>query len=195
MKIALLGGSFNPPHTGHLSLAEDVRLTLGYDKVFFVPVNIAPHKKMAIGAGDQDRINMLQLAIAGNDGFGLELCELNRGGVSYTIDTIRYLTKFYGNQLSEKIGFILGDDLVAGFSSWRCAAELAEEANLILVRRNFGAAEEIDFPFRHIEVETTVLPIASSSIRQKIAGGEGWRYLVPNGVYEYITERKLYENE
>ncbi len=195
MKIALLGGSFNPPHTGHLSLAEDVRLALGYDTVFFVPVSIAPHKRMATGAGDEDRINMLQLAICNNGGFGLELCELNRGGISYTIDTIRYLTKFYGDRLSEKIGFILGDDLVAGFHSWHCAAELAEEANLILVRRNIDPAEKIDFPFRHVEVETTVLPISSSQIRQKIARGEGWRYLVPNGVYEYITERKLYESD
>ena len=195
MKIALLGGSFNPIHIGHLSLAEDVRIALNYDKIFFVPVNIAPHKKMANGASDQDRINMLNLAIAQNSNFAIENCELQRGGVSYTIDTIRYLTKIYANKLTEKIGFILGDDLVEGFSTWNSATELADEANLILVRRLKEMNEKIDFPFRHIEVKTSVLPISSSQIRQKIESGEGFRYLVPNAVYEYITERKLYERK
>lgn len=194
MKLAVLGGSFNPPHIGHLALAEDVRITFGYDKILFIPVHVPPHKQLASGASDEDRLNMVSLAVSENPFFDLSDCEIKRGGVSYTIDTLKMLKNVYKNELEGKIGFIIGDDLAAGFSSWHCAEQIPEEADLILACRNCSDVTRLDFPYKHKTILNDVISVSSSEIRQKIIQGKSYRYLVPNSVYRYINERHLYEN-
>ena len=135
MRLAMLGGSFNPIHIGHLLLADEVCHRLGYDKVLFVPVNIPPHKELAKGAASWQRLDMIELAIAGNPRFGVETCELERGGISYTYDTINYLGKKYAGKLEGKLGLIMGDDLVEGFEEWGHYQELPHIADIILARR------------------------------------------------------------
>lgn len=197
MRLAMLGGSFNPIHIGHLLLADEVCHRLGYDKVLFVPVNIPPHKELAEGASSQQRLEMIQLAIEGNPRFAVETCELERGGISYTYDTIQYLGKKYGSQLEGKLGLIMGDDLVEGFEEWGHYQELPELADIVLARRIcWDGTQRKDFPYTHIELENGILPVSSSQIRAAGAAscgkGPSWRYLVPESVYRYIIERKLY---
>lgn len=197
MRLAMLGGSFNPIHIGHLLLADEVCHRLGYDKVLFVPVNIPPHKELAEGASSQQRLEMIQLAIAGNPRFAVETCELERGGISYTYDTIQYLRKKYEGQLEGKLGLIMGDDLVEGFEEWGHYQELPSLADIVLARRIcWDGTQRKDFPYIHVELENGILPVSSSQIRAAGAAGCGkgpsWRYLVPESVYRYIIERKLY---
>lgn len=194
MKLAVLGGSFNPPHVGHLSLAEDVRITFGYDKILFIPVHAPPHKQLASGATDEDRLEMLSLAVKDNPFFEVDDCEIKRGGVSYTIDTLRMLKNRYKDVLEGKIGFIIGDDLAAGFSTWHCAGQIPLEADLILARRHKSDVSELDFPYEHKTILNDVISVSSSEIRDKISSGGSYRYLVANEVYRYINERHLYGN-
>lgn len=195
----MFGGSFNPIHVGHLFLAEDVRLRLGYDKVFFIPVSIPAHKKLASGASDKNRLQMTKLAVQGNPSFEVDDCEIRRGGVSYSYDTLIELIQRMADDLEGKIGLVMGDDLVEGFSEWKNAKELSEKADLILARRvaGYGIQPPV-FNYPHIELSNSILPVASSDIRQRISAGIGkdclgaWRYLVPEAVYQYIIQRNLY---
>jgi nicotinate-nucleotide adenylyltransferase len=207
VRIALLGGSFNPVHIGHLALADDVRASLGYDRVILVPANIPPHKTIAGGVTAADRLAMLDLAVADTGWLTIDPCEIERGGVSFTIDTIRHIADKYEGVIEGKPGFVFGHDLVAGFSSWKDPDRIAEEADIILARRpdsfngpckpESSCAAPVageSFSWRHIALENPLLPISSSLIREGIAAKKGWRYLVPEPVYRYIVEHHLYEH-
>ncbi len=197
MRLAVIGGSFNPVHNGHVALAFAVRRRLGYDRVLFVPANLPPHKELASGATGADRLAMLALAVeaanleAGEDFLAVDPCEIRRGGLSYTIETIGELEARYGARLEGKIGLVMGQDLVAGFSSWRRADELAQRTDIILARRGEGTDP---FPWRHVELENALLPASSSAIREAIKAGKPWRSLVPEAVSRYIGEHTLYES-
>ncbi|MBQ5472253.1 MAG: nicotinate (nicotinamide) nucleotide adenylyltransferase [Treponema sp.] len=218
MKIALLGGSFNPLHIGHCMLAETVIQELHYDKVLFVPVNIPPHKQLSDKVSAQDRFEMIKAfcqssAEKGKDYFIAEDCELKRGGISYTYDTLVYVTEKY--KLDGKPAFIMGQETAAQFDKWHKASEIAKIADLILARRhpdnngidtkvfenvplgnytnNFAGDDfEKSFKYEHIMLENPVLPISSTEIRSRIANGKGWRYLVPEAVFQYIIDHNLY---
>lgn len=194
MRLAMLGGSFNPIHIGHLLLADEVCHRLAYDKVLFVPVNLPPHKELADGATSEQRLEMVRLSIAGNSRFGVDTCELERGGISYTYDTISCLREQYAGQLEGKIGLIMGDDLVEGFEEWGHYQELPELADIILARRIcWNGTVRKEFPYRHIELDNGILPVSSSQIRRARNGdGGSWRYLVPESVYRYIIQGNLY---
>lgn len=139
MKIAILGGSFNPIHKGHLVLADAVCKEFGYDRILFVLALTPPHKEMAEAASAADRLAMVQAAVAADPRFEAEPCEIERGGISYTYDTVLYLQKKYETQLAGKIGVILGTDLFADYDKWNHARELSESADLILARRPVSA--------------------------------------------------------
>lgn len=194
MRLAMLGGSFNPIHIGHLLLADEACHRLGYDKVLFVPVNLPPHKELAGGATSEQRLEMVRLAIAGNRRFEVDTCELERGGISYTYDTISYLREKYQDELEGRIGLIMGDDLVEGFEEWGHYQELPELADIILARRIcWDGTVRKEFPYRHIELDNGILPVSSSQIRRAGNGdGGSWRYLVPESVYRYIIQGNLY---
>ncbi len=196
MRIAILGGSFNPVHIGHLVLAEEVRVKCGYDKIFFVPANLPPHKQLACGATNEERLQMLNLAISSNPFFAVDTCELERGGVSYTFVTLQDFYRRYGSQIEGKIGFIMGDDLIEGFEGWYQYQKILEIADIILARRKISGDEKVlKLNYPHIELANSIFPLSSSEVREKIAGfGKlgGWRYLVPDAVYHYIEQRNLY---
>lgn len=135
MRLAVLGGSFNPIHIGHLALADEVCVELGYDRIAFVPTFIPPHKTFADTVSAVDRLEMVKRVCQQDDRFFAESCEIDRGGTSYTFDTIEYLEKKYAGQLDDKIGLIMGDDLLPGFHLWYRAEELSRKCNLILARR------------------------------------------------------------
>lgn len=135
MKIAVLGGSFNPIHIGHLALADEVCTSLFYDKVIFVPSLNSPHKEMNCALPAKERLKMVKLACKNDTRFIVEDCEILRGGVSYTYQTLEFLEKKYKNLLSEKLGLILGSDLFSGFHLWKNAEEISKKVNLILAKR------------------------------------------------------------
>ena len=137
MKIALLGGSFNPVHNGHLLLALQAANEYGYERVLFIPAKDPPHKFIASGAREEDRWAMLNAALDEfNDArFIADDCELRREGVSYTIDTVRALGRRYKTRPEEKLGLIIGSDLCADFGKWKEADLLAEITDILLGRR------------------------------------------------------------
>ncbi len=192
MKLAILGGSFSPVHNGHLSLAKDVHDILGYDHILLVPANLPPHKQLATGASGDDRLEMLRLAVFGLDYLGVEACEIERGGISYTIETIRWLEEKYEGLIEGKIGLIIGQDLAAGFLSWRESACLAEKTDIILAGRPGNIYT--GFPYSFTPIENTLVDVSSSEIREAVCKGESVRHLVPAAVYGYIQAHKLYEH-
>ena len=192
MKIAILGGTFNPIHIGHLMLAEDVRKEFGYDKILFIPACVPPHKAYNACVSDADRLEMLRLATKDNPYFEVDDCELKRKGISYTIDTIYDLESRYQEKIEGKIGLIIGDDLLSGFDSWHLAETLALRVRLIVGRRN-SSVLPLESPFPYSPLSNSILPISSSDIRNRIKNNKSWRYLVPDSVFQYINDRNLYE--
>ncbi len=196
MRLAVLGGSYNPIHIGHLMLADAVALRYGYDTVAFVPAFLSPFKDGHSGCTAEDRLAMVKLAIADNPAFYCEPCEIRRQGVSYTIDTLKFLKKKFP-QCEGKIGLIIGDDLLEGFSGWREAEYIPDYADIIVGNRIIDrysteqAASAGKLP--HLRVDNALLPVSSSGIRAAIQEKKSWRYLVPSAVYSYIKEHKLYE--
>lgn len=213
MKIAVLGGSFNPVHQGHLILADCVCQELGYDRVLFVPVFDPPHKKMADAASASDRLKMVELAVENDGRFFAEDFEIERGGVSYTWDTVCHLEEKYRGELTAKIGLVIGFDLAADFHKWKNAELLAKKCDLILAVRNTDENQNLpsrnvgkgafasggrefsaeDFEFPHIKIQNPSIGISSSEIRSRIFQKKAWRYLVSESVFEYIKEKKIYE--
>lgn len=187
MKIAIFGGSFNPVHCGHLSIAKEV-IRIGYQKILFIPVSIPPHKILARGAGDADRIAMLKLAL--QDFLWAELWkgEVHRGGTSYSIDTVRELRR--NGILDSRVAIIIGDDLADDFSSWKDAPKLIDEVDIILARREIK--REVEFQYPCFRLLNTPVPHSSSEIRQRIGNGLSIGRLVPLPVAEYIRKNKLY---
>ena len=202
MRLAVLGGSYNPIHIGHLMLADTVCCRYGYDTVAFIPAFLSPFKEKHVGCTVEDRLAMVRSAIAGNDAFYCEPCEVRRQGVSYTIDTLKFLKDTYPH-CEGKIGLVIGDDLLAGFDSWYEAAHIPEYADLLVGNRidhcsvlngskPAGRAYTAGgIPYSRID--NALLPVSSSGIRSAIKEKKSWRYLVPPAVYAYIREHTLYE--
>jgi nicotinate-nucleotide adenylyltransferase len=193
MKIAILGGSFNPVHIGHLFLADSV-LSIGYDRIVLIPAFQSPFKLNAESAAPGDRVEMLCASIAGDPRLTVDDCEIKREGVSYTIDTITEIKARYRPE--GKPGLILGDDLADTFHLWRNAPSIAEETELILARRlfglGFGASLSKEFPYPHRKLDNELIDISSRQVREKIHRGENWRYLVHPGARAVIEDRGLY---
>lgn len=142
MKLAMFGGSFNPLHIGHAMLGETLVKECSYDKVLFVPTFVPPHKEIACGIQSEDRLNMVKaFCNSVPDGiFECEPCEFLRGGVSYTIDTVKYLYKKYDGVMDGKIGLVMGEEIGAEFPKWKNASELITLCDLIIAPRNNSLA-------------------------------------------------------
>lgn len=188
MTAAILGGTFNPVHIGHLSLAEEVRSACGYDRLILVPANVPAHKDAAELVSGEHRLAMLRLAVAGSEGLLVDDCELVRGGLSRTIDTVNELVPRYG--ITGRPGLVLGDDLAASFASWKDAERLAGMVDLILARRT--GERHAPFAWPHRAVMNPLLVISSSDLRRRVAGGRSIRFLTPDPVVAYIADHGLY---
>ncbi|MEO0102385.1 MAG: nicotinate-nucleotide adenylyltransferase [candidate division WOR-3 bacterium] len=192
MRLGIFGGSFNPIHNGHLIVAEEVREKLRLDKVLFLLSFNPPHKRKV--APYEDRKAMLLLAIAGNPYFSLSEIEKERGGKSWTVDTLKDLRKLYPQ---DRLFLIIGSDQFQELESWKNPRELFKWAEVWVMRRP-GA--EIDrkllrrFPRARI-FNIPQIDIRGKRIREKIKKGLSVRYLLPNEVYQYILKRKLYKKE
>jgi len=189
MKIAILGGTFNPPHIGHLIIGERAHSVLKLDRVFFIPANIPPIKGKFTEIGKHHRLKMTQLATKDNPHFTVLDWELKRGGVSYTIDTVNEIRA----KLSPtEIYLIMGWDQAQIFDKWKDHNKLVELCKLIVFTR---PGYESTLP-AILKDNGKMLPlyidISSSMIRDMLMRGESIRYLVPNAVISYIYKHKLY---
>jgi nicotinate-nucleotide adenylyltransferase len=188
MKAVVLGGTFNPVHNGHLFIAEEVRSVFGYDIAIFVPSNQPVHKDPSPVLAARHRLAMLRRAVAGNERFIVDPGEIERGGPSYSIDTVANLIPLYG--IEGKPGFVIGDDLVAGFPTWKNVDELVRIVDLIVARRTLAGPVQLAHP--HRTVMNAILPISSSEIRRRIGEGRPVKYLLPDAVLDYIRDNTLY---
>ena len=192
MKIAILGGTFDPPHLGHLILADTVLKELNYDKVLFIPSKIPPHKNISGEVSNEDRLNMLKLSIEDDKRFSFDDYELKSEGISYSIKTLNYLYENYN--IDGKIALIIGADLIKNFHKWKEPEKISELANIVAVNR-----EENDNLYKeNIEkynIKIIIAPridISSTLIRERIKKNKAFRYFLNNKVYDYIISNKLY---
>jgi nicotinate-nucleotide adenylyltransferase len=191
MKFAILGGSFNPVHIGHLFLAETALTALGYDRIILVPAYASPFKPGARGASPRDRLDMLIASIPAESRFTIDDCEIRREGVSFTIDTVKDIIARYRPE--GKPGLILGDDLARDFHQWRSAGEIAALADIIIAHRL--SAENIPFPYPCKQLDNEILALSSGNVRDRIEKGAAWTFLVPSEARFIIQDRRLYGPE
>lgn len=199
MRLGFYGGSFDPLHLGHLILADSARIAFNLDKVIFVPACISAHKQGEKPVDGRLRYAMVKSAVEENPFFEADDWEIQRGGVSRSIDTLYYLKKKYAHRLKEnKISVIIGDDLVEEFYRWKNCEELAENFDILVGRRdnpdfsteNFFISGNKRFPCRFFQ--NPRISISSGEVRSAITNGQSWQYFVPQNVRETIIANGLY---
>ncbi|MCL2294407.1 MAG: nicotinate (nicotinamide) nucleotide adenylyltransferase [Spirochaetes bacterium] len=188
MRIAVFGGSFNPLHVGHLFIAEEVKTELRYDKIIFVPSNISCHKEDFSKVTSSARLEMVREALEEYDYFIVDSSDIERGGVSYSIDTINHIYENY--TFEEKPGFIIGDDLLKDFPTWKTADKLRELIDLIVVRRI--SDEKLDSNLPNYYIENTIMPVSSTEIRKRVKHGKTIKHLTPEKVRIKIIKNGYY---
>jgi nicotinate-nucleotide adenylyltransferase len=190
-KIGVLGGTFDPVHLGHLVLAEQVKETLKLSRVLFIPCLGPPHKTRKKLSSAEDRFRMTSLAIEGNRSFSISDMELKRGGLSYTVDTLKQLRHTYHGA---EIYFLTGSDVLDEIHTWRDPEEIYKLAKMVIaVRPGFDDFDRRNrFARKSLVVDITGLDISSSQIRKRVKKGQSIKYLVPSRVEEYIRRKKLY---
>lgn len=193
MKIGLFGGSFDPVHNGHLKIAEWTKNKLSLDKIIFIPAANPPHKLGAVIASAEHRLKMTQLAIENHPDFEISDVEILRKGISYTIDTINYYRDKFGlgpNQLFLLIG---GDSLI-DLPFWRCPDEIIERCTVVVFQRPGADLSAVPgFIANHVKIlETPLIDISSTSIRERIAAEKTISDMIPHDVVTYIDNKGLY---
>lgn len=191
-KVGIMGGAFDPIHLGHLLAAERAREQFDLEEVWFMPSHTPPHKHKSGVSGEQ-RLQMVKEAIRSNPAFKPLDIELHRGGISYTIDTVRELRRQYPDL---ELYFIIGADMVNYLPNWEGIEELVQMLHFIGLQRP-GSFLELDTLPLYIQeavhlAEMPLVDISSSQIRGRIAAGKTIRYMVPDAVYDYMTRSGLY---
>ena len=194
MRLGLFGGTFDPPHTGHLIAAQDAALALRLDRVLFVPAALPPHKQHRTVTPAPYRLRMLTLALGADARFALDALELERPGPSYTVDSLRELR----DRLPGEWTLLLGADQYAEFGTWREPEEVRRLATIGVLERGGAPARPApaavvqEEPDGVVRVAVTRVDISSTAIRQRVSAGVSIRYLVPAGVEAFIAETGLY---
>jgi len=188
-RIGLFGGSFDPVHLGHLLIAQAACEELQLDRLFFIPAAQSPFKPDRVLAPGRVRLRLLRLALAGNTRCAIDDQELRRGGVSYTIDTVRnYRVRYPDAQLF----YLIGADHVGTLPQWRQADELAELAEFVVVRRPGVDVVALPGQFRIRILEGFPVGFSSSQVRERVRAGLPVEHLVPVAVAEAIRNNRLY---
>ncbi len=213
MRIAIIGGTYNPIHYGHLRIAEEAREAFSFERVIFMPTYITPHKLKESLTLPETRFEMVKAAIAGNPAFEVSDMEIRREGRSFTIDTVREIK---AAEPSAEVSLIIGNDSFNEITTWCEYEELFRLSSFVVVQRPHHISKK---PGEALPVElagkfwydsenqsyansygnsvtylgTTLMDISSSSIREKVRKGESVRYLLPESVIEIIEARGLYK--
>ncbi len=187
--IALFGGSFDPVHLGHLLVAEAARGELSLSRLFLIPAAQSPFKPERQPTPAKERLGLLRLAFAGKEWCEIDEQEIKRGGVSYTIDTVRdYARRFPQAQLF----YLIGADHVPQLPKWRQAEELALFAEFVVIPRPGESSLSFPAPFRGRTLTGFPLGVSSSQIRERVKAGLPIEHLVPGAVAEAIRNNRLY---
>jgi nicotinate-nucleotide adenylyltransferase len=191
VKTGLLGGTFDPPHLGHLIVAQDAALALGLDRIVFIPAAVPPHKLGQPITPAPLRARMLELALDADQRFGIDALELERSGPSFTVDTLRDLSR---REPATEWTLLLGADQFAEFSTWREPDEIRRLARLAVLSRggNDGRETAARAVAGVTAVPVTRIDISSTEVRRRVAAGRPIRYLVPAAVEQFIFEQGLY---
>jgi nicotinate-nucleotide adenylyltransferase len=190
-RTGVFGGTFDPPHVGHLIVAQDVVEQLPLDRLLLVPAAEPPHKPEATPAPGDARARMLEAAVAAHPKLELSRIELERGGPSYTVDTLEALG---ARSPKDELFLVIGADQLRSFSTWRSPDRVARLARLVVISRE-GADPGVAPPGLDVSFESVAVPrvdISSTEIRRRIGEGRSVRYWVPDGVLEIIRTEKLY---
>jgi nicotinate-nucleotide adenylyltransferase len=200
ISLGLLGGSFDPIHNGHLYLAEQARDALNLNRIILVPAFIPPHKTDRALSDPAQRLEMIRLAIAGRDWLEVDEREIQRGGISYTVDTVRALA---GASPEAELYFLIGSDSLRELGTWRAIHEIARIVTFVTVPRDDRKIPSIDpllkeklkgTPLETISLDVPPLEISSSRIRDAVCRGNPILDLVPAAVAEYIERNGLYSS-
>jgi nicotinate-nucleotide adenylyltransferase len=196
-RVGLLGGTFNPPHIGHLVCGSEAMHALGLDRVELVPAGVPPHKEIAEDPGIDVRLELCELAVAGDPRLSVSRVDADRPGPAYTVDTLRSMRSA---RPDDELTFIVGGDMAWSLPSWREPAEILSLAWLAIAERDGVRREQIierlagvrGAPERLRFFDMPRLDISSSALRGRAAEGRSLRWLVPDPVAAYIEERGLY---
>jgi nicotinate-nucleotide adenylyltransferase len=199
IKYAIMGGTFDPIHFGHLAAAETVRQKLNCQKVIFIPSGNPPHKKGRILTDPIHRYTMTVLAANSNPYFEVSNIEMNRNGYTYTLDTIKELNKYYGKEV--ELLFITGADALLEIETWYKVDELLKLCSFVAVTRPGYDKSKLEQKLQFLQskynaelfiVDVPGLNISSTDIRERVFAGSSIRYLVPEAVEQYIYKSRLY---
>ena len=200
MRLGLYGGSFDPIHYGHLLLAESCREQCRLDRVLFLPAAVPPHKRNRELTEASLRVEMLELALGGHEAMATSRYEIDRGGVSYTVETLRHFRTEYPEA---ELFLLMGADMLLDLPHWREAAEVCRLATLVTTRRagvkepDLGCISDLVTPeqlecFGQHQVEMPWIGLSSTEIRRRVAQGQNVRFRIPRAVEEYIKTHQLY---
>lgn len=190
-RVGIFGGTFDPPHIGHLVAAEDAAAALDLAEVWFVPAGSHPLKGVEVVAPAEMRWTMLQVALEGNRRFRALDLELRRPGPSYSVDTLRTLRDAHP---AAALHFLVGVDVAAELHKWKEPETIARLATVVVLSRGGEApdGERLGRQISHETVQVTRVDVSSTEIRRRIREGRPFRYLVPEGVYRILTDQGLY---
>jgi nicotinate-nucleotide adenylyltransferase len=189
VRVGVYGGSFNPPHAGHLILAADAVESLGLDLLLFVPAHLQPFKvEDDAVASPEARAEMVRLATRGAKSFLLDTAELDRGGLSYTVDTLEELSRRHAGA---ELFLIVGEDALERFGEWKNPERVREMATLAILRRHSGAKKP-SIPDGVVEASSRLVEISSTEIRARVKAGNSICGFVPEAVENYIEANALY---
>jgi nicotinate-nucleotide adenylyltransferase len=194
--IGVLGSAFNPPHLGHLALAQEALWQLDLSEVVLMPTGDAPHKRIADDPGREQRLAMTRLAAADDSRFSVSTLEVDRDGPSYTYETLELLAD---QRADTELVFVMGADAAVGLESWRAPERVVELARIAVARRSGVSDAEVAAVMRSLGADgrATMLEmpqfgVSSSAVRDRAAGGRPLRYLVPESVARFIEEKGIY---
>jgi nicotinate-nucleotide adenylyltransferase len=196
VRIGVLGGTFNPPHLGHLICAQEASVSLGLDRVLLIPARVPPHKPVEDEPGAEHRLELCRLAAAGDPRLEVSALEIKRPGTSFTVDT---LLELHARAPDSELFLILGSDVAAGLPAWRSPERLLELSTPAVAQRAGTPAQAVSdalerlaggqrarfFPMPTIEISSTM-------IRRRVRACESVKYLTPDPVCEYIARAGLY---
>ncbi len=194
MKICIFGGTFDPPHLGHLLIAQTICEAEEFDKIIFVPALKNPLKSKEIASSIENRLKMLKIAVEGNPHFDISDNEIKRGGVSYSIDTIRYIKKEH-NLKRDELYFLIGSDILKSFYNWREPIKILEECQVIVaLRPGFKPSSVPNWILSEIQFANIPrFELSATQIRKRWKEDKTIRYMVTQPVWEFINKNSLYQ--
>lgn len=189
MRLGILGGSFDPPHVGHLLAAGDAFDALDLDRLVFIPAATQPLKQGLLAATAAQRLAMVELLVAGDPRFAVDPIEIDRAGLSYTVDTLEAYAARY--PAAERF-FLVGADVLGSFGKWREPARITRLARLTVLQRAGESRALPPLPQEPLVLQTRRIDVSSTEIRERVRAGKSIHGFVPDAVAAYIAAERLY---